>query len=80
MNPALIVALGATAVMGLLGSSARVTTHRGKVIESPFGACLVTTHPSSILRQQDDAEREAAYGLFVADLRAGKAYLERTAA
>jgi DNA polymerase len=67
------VALGATAVTGLLGTSARVTTHRGKVLESTFGPCLVTTHPSSILRQQDDDEREAAYRLFVADLKAGMA-------
>jgi DNA polymerase len=80
VGPELIVALGATAVTGLLGTSARVTTHRGKVMESTFGPCLVTTHPSSILRQQDDDEREAAYGLFVSDLKAGMAWLARTAA
>ena len=80
VRPELIVALGATAVTGLLGTTARVTTHRGTVMESSFGPCLVTTHPSSILRQQDDDERYAAYEVFLADLRAGLAFLKRTAA
>ena len=80
VEPELIVAMGATAITGLLGTAAKVTKDRGKVLESTFGACLVTTHPSSILRQQDEEERRAAYELFLTDLRAGIAYLQRTAA
>ena len=80
VSPSLIVLLGATAVSGLLGSAVRVTTHRGKVIESPIGPCLVTTHPSSILRVESPEEREAAYELFLADLRAGMTYAKRAAA
>lgn len=80
VEPDLLVALGATAVTGLLGTTAKVTADRGKVLESAYGACLVTTHPSSILRVQDAADRDAAYGLFVSDLKVGLAFLERTAA
>ena len=80
VQPELVVCLGAVAVTALLGTSAKVTTHRGKIVESPYGACLVTTHPSSILRVNDSDEREAAYGLFLSDLRAGLKYLQRSAA
>ena len=80
MQPELVVCLGAVAVTALLGTSAKVTTHRGKIVESPYGARLVTTHPSSILRVNDSDEREAAYGLFLSDLRAGLKYLQRSAA
>src|SRR5690606_23509969 len=77
VRPDLLIALGATAITGLLGAAAKVTTHRGRVIESPFGPCLVTTHPSSILRRQEADERETAYQLFLDDLRAGLAYLQK---
>jgi uracil-DNA glycosylase family protein len=80
VRPELIACLGATAVAGLLGASAKVTTHRGKVLEAAYGPCLVTTHPSSILRVEDPDERDAAYSLFLDDLRAGMAFLERSSA
>ena len=77
VKPELIVCLGATAVAGLLGPAAKVTTHRGRVLESSYGPCLITTHPSSILRVEDPDERNTAYALFLDDLRAGIAYLAR---
>jgi uracil-DNA glycosylase len=80
VQPELIVCLGATAIGGLIGPAAKVTTHRGRVVESPYGACLVTTHPSSILRAETPEERRAAYDLFVADLRAGVEYVRRAVA
>jgi DNA polymerase len=79
LEPKLIVALGAVAVSSLLGTSAKVTTHRGQVVEGAYGPCLVTTHPSSIIRVEDADERAAAYSLFLSDLRAGLSYLQRVA-
>jgi len=79
IEPRLIVALGAVAVSSLLGASAKVTTHRGRIMEGAYGPCLVTTHPSSIVRVEDADERAAAYAVFLSDLQQGLDYLKRTA-
>ncbi|HEX5369648.1 MAG TPA: UdgX family uracil-DNA binding protein [Dehalococcoidia bacterium] len=68
VKPALIVCLGATAVHSLLGASVRVLANRGKVLEGDYGPCLVTVHPSSILRVEGSDERDAAYEAFAADI------------
>jgi DNA polymerase len=80
VGPRLIVALGATAVLSLLDPEVKVMKDRGRIVESAYGPCLVTVHPSSLLRVEDAAEREAAYDLFVQDLRAGLAFIERSGA
>lgn len=80
VRPRLIVALGATALGSLMGDAAKVMRDRGRVLESSYGPCLVTVHPSSLLRVEGDAEKRAAYGLFVEDLRKGLDYLQRAAA
>jgi DNA polymerase len=77
VEPGLIVCLGAVAVRALLGSAAKVMTDRGRVIESPYGPCLVTVHPSSLLRVEDSAERRAAYEAFLYDLRQGLTFRTR---
>ncbi len=79
VRPRLLVALGAVAVLSLLGASAKVTTHRGQVVEGAYGPCLVTTHPSSIIRVEDPDERAAAYAIFLSDLQQGLNYLKRVA-
>ena len=71
----MIVALGATAVSALLGPSVRVLANRGHVIDGALGPCLVTVHPSSILRAADDEARRVAYEAFVADLREARRFL-----
>jgi uracil-DNA glycosylase len=38
---------------------------------------VVTVHPSSLLRIEDEAERHAAYKDFVADLKAAAAAMAR---
>jgi uracil-DNA glycosylase len=69
VRPALVVALGATAVQTLLGSAAKVMRDRGRTFEGPKGVPVgVTIHPSAILRADDDA-RPAQYEQFVDDLR-----------
>ena len=70
VEPDVIVCLGATAAQALIGRDFRVSRQRGELVESPL-ACyvLATVHPSSILRQRDEAAREAEYAAFVDDLR-----------
>ena len=70
VKPKLVVLLGATAAQTIFGSSFRVTRERGKVLSSKFAPKIVATvHPSSLLRQPDEASREREYRNFVADLR-----------
>jgi DNA polymerase len=69
VHPELIACLGATATGAVVGPEARVLRDRGRIFETAYGRCLVTVHPSSILRVDDPRERQAAYDAFVADLR-----------
>jgi DNA polymerase len=71
ISPAVMVALGATAANSLLGRPTAIEENRGRVLESPLFAApvLVTTHPSSVLRQRDSASRRDALEALAADLR-----------
>ena len=70
VRPEALVFLGATAAKALLGSSFRVTQHRGELLDSDLAPIVAATiHPSSILRQRDDESRKAERGTFAADLR-----------
>ena len=69
VRPAALVLLGATAAQALLGSQIRIGRDRGKPMESELAELVtITTHPSAILRAQDEAERKAAMEQFVDDL------------
>ncbi|ORA09253.1 UdgX family uracil-DNA binding protein [Mycobacterium asiaticum] len=77
LRPQVIVCLGATAAQSLLGSTFRVTAHRGERLRLPAALDLevepeplvmATVHPSSLLRDQSD-RRQENYEAFVADLR-----------
>ena len=74
LKPQTIVLLGATAAQALLGTSFRVSAHRGELLsvpaeleQDPVPRLLATVHPSAVLRDQTD--REKSYQLFVDDLR-----------
>ncbi|MFC8096061.1 UdgX family uracil-DNA binding protein [Streptomyces sp. NPDC057301] len=73
VEPELIVLLGASAGKALLGSSFRVGEVRGTLLEREIQGrpekLVATVHPSSVLRAQDDADREAAYAGLVSDLK-----------
>ena len=76
VEPRVVVCLGATAAQSLLGRDFRVTQHRGELLESPLAEHVVATvHPSSILRQQDEASRQAELAAFVDNLRVVAALL-----
>ena len=71
VKPKLVVAMGATAAQTIFGPSFRVTRERGKVLSSKLAPrVLATVHPSSLLRQPDEASRQREYKHFVSDLRA----------
>jgi uracil-DNA glycosylase len=68
--PDALVLLGATAAKALMGSSFRLTKHRGELLDSELALIVTATiHPSAILRQRDDASRSAEREAFTEDLR-----------
>ena len=70
IRPRGLVALGATAAKALLGSSFRLTQHRGELLESDLAPVVAATiHPSAIVRQRDSAAREAERQALADDLR-----------
>ena len=71
VKPKLVVAMGAPRTLEEVGKQFRVTRERGKVLSSKLAPrVLATVHPSSLLRQPDEASREREYRHFIADLRA----------
>ena len=67
VRPQVLVTLGATAAKALLGSSFRLTQHRGELLEFEGLPLLATVHPSAVLRTPEDRREDAFDGL-VADL------------
>jgi DNA polymerase len=69
VKPTVLMCLGATSGKALLGSQIRIGRDRGTQIDSDLAELVtLTAHPSSILRERDDAAREEAMGQFVSDL------------
>ena len=70
VKPEALVLLGATAAKALLGSSFRVTQHRGELLDSDLAPLVTATiHPSAILRAPDDESRQAERESLAEDLR-----------
>ena len=70
VKPRLIVAMGATAGLAVLGRKPSILAERGAVTETPDGArVLLTIHPSYVLRLPDVEERRRARAILVDDLR-----------
>lgn len=71
IRPRGLVTLGATAAKALLGSSFRLTQHRGELLESELAPIVAATiHPSAIVRDRDPESREAERRALASDLRA----------
>ena len=69
-QPAVVVALGATALKALLDDAhARLQEHFSKVSRHAGRMVLATWHPSYALRAPDTATRERAYADIVAALK-----------
>jgi uracil-DNA glycosylase family protein len=78
VQPEVVVLLGATAAQSLMGSTFRLTAHRGEVLHLPVAEettnldfdpeVVVSPHPSSVLRGPPE-DREKAFEGLVSDLR-----------
>jgi DNA polymerase len=76
VKPRVIVTLGGTAALGVLGRKVAVTRERGKGIDLADGAkALLTVHPSYLLRIPEDAARAAERARFVLDLTQARTLL-----
>src|SRR5215210_4526767 len=70
IRPVGLMTLGATAAKALLGSSFRLTQHRGELLESELAPVVAATiHPSAIVRDRDPESREAERNALASDLR-----------
>jgi uracil-DNA glycosylase len=70
IQPEIVVGLGATAAASLFGTPVRIADVRGKLtqVETVGKMCLITAHPSSVLRAPDPAARETEFDRLVRDL------------
>ena len=69
VKPKVILTLGATAALGVLGRKPAVTKERGRPIDLPDARALLTVHPSYLLRIPDRAAAAEERDRFVADLK-----------
>jgi uracil-DNA glycosylase len=87
VKPDVVVLLGATAAKALMGSSFRLTAHRGEKLRLLTGgeisqldfdpAVVVSTHPSAVLRGPSE-RREEAFDALISDLRFAAGLLSGT--
>ncbi len=69
IQPKVIVCLGATAAKALFGPAFKVSTMRGRFVETPHAPrAFATFHPSALLRLRDAKEKDAAFETLVSDL------------
>ncbi|HEY0941248.1 MAG TPA: UdgX family uracil-DNA binding protein [Steroidobacter sp.] len=79
IEPALVVAMGATAARAVFGRTTAIGKNRGHVIKDAAlvneitADVIVTVHPSYLLRVRDE-DRHAAFDQFVADLKLARKY------
>jgi len=78
VDPAVVVALGATAGQALFGSRFRVGAARGQALDLDGRPVVATIHPSAVLRVQEPADRDKQYAGLVADLRRAVEIAEET--
>lgn len=80
IQPALVVALGATAAQSVFGRITPINKTRGRLIElDQHTQALVTVHPSYLLRLPDPDAKAREYDRFVDDLKIAAALLRRLA-
>jgi uracil-DNA glycosylase len=70
VQPAVAVALGATAARALMRKALPINANRGRFLPLPEGGkALITVHPSYLLRLQEERDKRREFGLLVRDLR-----------
>ncbi|MBV8101807.1 MAG: UdgX family uracil-DNA binding protein [Verrucomicrobia bacterium] len=70
IQPEVVVGLGATAAASIFGVPVRIADVRGKLthVETVGRTCLITAHPSSVLRAPDSDTRQTEFDRLVQDL------------
>jgi DNA polymerase len=69
VQPAVAVALGATAARGLMRKALTINANRGQLIPLRGFRALITVHPSYLLRLREERDRRREFDLLVKDLR-----------
>ncbi|MGE5388007.1 MAG: UdgX family uracil-DNA binding protein, partial [Hyphomicrobiales bacterium] len=70
VQPGLVVALGVSAIRGVLGRSDAVSRLRGQLLDLDARTkFLATIHPSFLLRLTEEADKRAQWTRFLGDLR-----------
>jgi uracil-DNA glycosylase len=69
VDPAVVVAMGATAARAVLERPVKIGEVRGRLLEEPARPVVVTTHPSAVLRLRGREGYEEAFATLVDDLR-----------
>jgi probable DNA metabolism protein len=73
VRPKLIVALGVTALQSLTTHKGSLSAVRDETLKTREGQPMrATIHPSALLRLPDEADKEAEFARFVADLKHAK--------
>lgn len=77
VRPALVVAMGASAIRAIGVPSASVRDMRGRIMDvgQPYQV-LATTHPSYLLRLTDPEDKKAAWQAFLSDLALAAAFVQ----
>ncbi len=76
VRPRVVVALGATAAMAVLGRKVSVLSERGRLLaDDERTKAVVTVHPAYVLRVPDPAARETGRRDLVSDLRLAAAQI-----
>ncbi len=76
VRPKVVLALGGTAAMGVLGRKVAVTKERGEPLPLSDGStAMITVHPSYLLRLPDEDARVRERAAFVQDLKRIRARL-----
>jgi DNA polymerase len=68
VQPAVAVALGATAARGVMRKSLTINANRGRLIPLRGFQALITVHPSYLLRLQEERDKRREFDLSVKDL------------
>ena len=68
VQPAVAVAMGATAARGLMRKSMAINANRGRLMPLRGFQVLITVHPSYLLRLQEERDKRREFDFLVRDL------------
>lgn len=77
IKPQLIVAMGNTAVLSVIGKGVHLLQERGRILPHRVArGALITVHPSFILRMPDTARQTEEFTRLVADMRTAREFCD----